>query len=251
MTSTEKLLVLLGFIAMALVPGCAQGPDTLTPPAVTRSPYDSSRGNVLFAVAPLVNESGTTVFQPDSVSDALVRSVSAVEGINCLPLNRTLAAMRGMGMRELTSPNEVSALAEALGVDGLIVGTVTAYDPYDPPTLGLSLALHAGPIGHSGSLNIDELRGTITDPDAPDKLRYVESPIATMSEVYSARNHAVQMEMKRYAEGRTEPSAPRGWRMYQASMPLYTEFVTHAAVSALLDQERLRLARARRPGSSR
>jgi hypothetical protein len=251
MTSTEKLLVLLGLIAMAFVPGCVQGPDSLTPPAVTRSPYDSSRGDVLFAVAPLVNESGTTVFQPDMVSDALVRSVSAVEGINCLPLNRTLVAMRGMGMRELTSPREVSALADALGVDGLIVGTVTAYDPYDPPTLGLSLALHAGPIGFSGSLNVEELRGTITDPDAPDSLRYVESPIATTSEVFSARNHAVQMEMKRYAEGRSEPSAPRGWRMYQASMPLYTEFVTHAAVSSLLDQERLRLARARRPGSSR
>lgn len=251
MTSTEKMLVLLGLLVLAIVPGCSQGPTVLTPPSVLRSPYDSSRGEVVFAVAPLANESGTTVFQPDRVSDALVQAVNEVEGITCLPLNRSLAVMRGMGLRELRSPREVSALADALGVDGLIVGTITAYDPYDPPTLGLTLALHAGPISGSGSLNIDELRGNVTDPDAPDAQRYLESPIATVSKVYAARNHAVQIDIRNYAEGRSDPSAPRGWQTYMASMPLYTEFVTHATVGRLLDEERLRLARARRPESSR
>lgn len=251
MTSTEKVLAVLSLICMLCVPACATRTETLTPPSVTQSPYDSSRGNVLFAVAPLANESGTTVFQPDAVTDAVVRAVADVRGIDCLPNNRVIAVMRGMGLRELRSPSDASALADALGVDALIVGTITAYDPYDPPTLGIALALHAGPVTFENTLDLDELRGSTTSTDAPSEARFVEAPITTVSTVLAARNHDVQMDVRQYAEGRINPEAPRGWRTYLASMPLYTEYAAHAAVSRLLDMERLRLARARRPESSR
>lgn len=250
MTSTERMLVALVLTLPALLVGCA-GRQELTPPAVLRSPYDASRGDVLFAVVPVRNESGTTVFQPDEVSDAIVRAASSVPGIRCLPLNRTLAEMRGLGMREVTSPSDLEAIAEAMNVDGLIVGTVTAYDPYNPPTLGISLALHAGNSTFAAGPELDGIRGAVTDPQLESTSQYVESPVASMSEVFSGRNHAVQMEVRRYAQGRIDPGAARGWQTYLASMPLYTEFVAHAAVGRLLDQERLRLARAAGPRSSR
>lgn len=251
MASTERMLALLGLALVALVMGCSRGPG-LTPPSVLRSPYDASRGDVLFAVVPLRNESGTTVFRPDEVTDAVVRAASSVPGIRCLPLNRTIAEMRGLGLREITGPDDLRALAEAMGVDGLIVGTVTAYDPYDPPKFGLALALHAGtPAFYAGGPDLAELRGAVTDPQVPEASRFTESPVASVSDVYDARNHGVQMEVKRYADGRMDPDAPRGWRTYLASMPLYTEFVAHAAVGRLLDQERLRLARSGGPRSSR
>ncbi len=250
MTSTEKMLVTLGLALLALLAGCARGPD-LVNPTVLRSPYDASRGDVLFAVAPLRNESGTTVFRVEEVSDAIVFAAGSVPGIRCLPLNRTIAEMRGLGMREITGPGDLEALAEAMNVDGLIVGTVTAYDPYNPPALGLSLALHAGNPSFAGGPELDNIRGAITDPQMPAPSRYIEMPVASMSQVFDGRNQGVQMQVRRYAEGRIEHDAPRGWQTYLASMPLYTEFVAHAAVGQLLDQERLRLARARGPGSSR
>ncbi len=250
MTSTEKLLVTLGLALLALLAGCARGPE-LVNPTVLRSPYDATRGDVLFAVAPLRNESGTTVFRADEVTDAIVRAVSSVPGIRCLPLNRTIAELRGLGMREITGPADLEALAEAMNVDGLIVGTVTAYDPYNPPTLGLSLALHAGNPTFAAGPDLGDIRGAVTDPQMPAPSRYVETPVASMSDVFDGRNQGVQMQVRRYAEGRIERGSPRGWKTYLASMPLYTEFVAHAAVGRLLDQERLRLARARSPGSSR
>lgn len=250
MTSTERMLVTFGLALLAMLVGCSQGPE-LVNPTVLRSPYDATRGDVLFAVAPLRNESGTTVFRPDDVSDALVRAVSSVPGIRCLPLNRTISEMRGLGMREITSPSDLEALAEAMNVDGLIVGTVTAYDPYNPPTLGISLALHAGNPTFAAGPEMDDIRGAVRDPQTPAPSRYVDTPVASMSEVFDGRNHGVQMQVRRYAEGRIDPTAARGWQTYLASMPLYTEFVAHAAVGRLLDQERLRLARARGPGSSR
>ncbi|MFI4871832.1 MAG: hypothetical protein ACIARQ_08475 [Phycisphaerales bacterium JB061] len=251
MTSTEKLLACLGLTLLTLLVGCAARGPELTPPAVLRSPYDSSRGDVLFAVVPLRNESGTTVFRPEEVSDAFVNAFTSVPGIRCLPLNRTISEMRGLGMREITNPSDLKALAEAMNVDGLIVGTVTAYDPYNPPTLGISLALHAGNPVFAAGPELDELRGAVRDPQTPAPSRYVDSPVASISEVFDGRNHGVQIEVRRYAQGRIDPTAARGWQTYLASMPLYTEFVAHAAVGRLLDQERLRLARSRGPGSSR
>lgn len=250
MTSTERMLVALVLTLPALLAGCAGGPD-LTPPSVLRSPYDASRGDVLFAVVPVRNDSGTTVFQPDEISDAIVRAASSVPGIRCLPLNRTIAEMRGLGLREITSPADLEAIAEAMNVDGLIVGTVTAYDPYNPPTLGLALALHAGNPVFAAGPELGEIRAAVTDPQMPEGSMYVETPVASMSEVFAGRNHAVQMEVRRYAQGRIDPGAPRGWQTYLASMPLYTDFVAHAALSRLLDQERLRLARSGGQGSSR
>ncbi|MCA9273912.1 MAG: hypothetical protein KDA31_12810 [Phycisphaerales bacterium] len=250
MTSTEKMLACLGLALLTLLVGCARGPE-LTPPTVLRSPYDASRGDVLFAVAPLRNESGTTVFRPEEVSDAIANALTSVPGIRCLPLNRTISEMRGLGMREISSPSDLEALAEAMNVDGLIVGTVTAYDPYNPPTLGISLALHAGNPVFAAGPELDEIRGAVRDPQMPAPSRYVDSPVASISEVFDGKNHAIQIEVRRYAQGRIDPTAARGWQTYLASMPLYTEFVAHAAVGRLLDQERLRLARARGPGSSR
>lgn len=250
MTSTERMLVALVLTLPALLVGCARGPE-LTPPTVLRSPYDASRGDVLLAVVPMRNESGTTVFLPDDISDAVVRAASSVPGIRCLPLNRTIAEMRGLGLREIRSPSDLEAIAEAMNVDGLIVGTITAYDPYNPPTLGISLALHAGNPVFAAGPELDDIRGAVTDPRMPKTSRYVESPVASVSEVFTGRSHAVQMEVRRYAEGRIDPGSPRGWRTYLASMPLYTEFAAHAAVGRLLDQERLRLARSGGARSSR
>ena len=53
------------------------------------------------------------------------------------------------------------------------------------------------------------------------------------------------MALRRYAEGRTELDDPLGWRVYLKSMPLYTAFSARETVDALLDEEWLRLARAR------
>ena len=251
MTSTQRMLVVLGLVFLAVTAGCAHEREFI-PPTVIRSPYDTSRGDVLFAVIPLRNETGTTVFSPEDVSDAVVRALSSVEGIRCLPVNRTIAEMRGLGMRDVVSPEDVSALAGAMNVDGIVVGSVTAYDPYDPPTLGLTLALHTSTIGVPGpSLDVSDLRGSVTELTAPTSSRYVESPNSSVSEVYSGRNHAVQMAVRRYAEGRSDHNSARGWRTYLASMSLYTDFVAYAAVRELLDHERLRLARSKAPRSTR
>lgn len=224
--------------------GCASGNrDRLDPPEVLVAPYDTSKGDVLWAVVPLGNESGVSYVDTLMVSDTLVNKIDEARGLACLPLNRTIAAMRSRNMNAVRSPAEARALANLLGVDGLIVGTVTSYDPYNPPKFGMKLALFSRE-ADGGVMSVDPMRLQMAYTDAirTQRTRYDDKPIATLSEHLDGANHEVQMEAMRYAVGRHEPGSSLGWRRVLASMDLYTEFSAQIAVSRLLEQERLRLA---------
>src|SRR5690606_23420337 len=156
------------------------------------------------------------------------------------------------------TPEDARKLAEAMGADGLILGSITAYDPYTP-TVGLSLALYVRP----GVL--DEQRGQAaldaraltwqpTDYAYFPSSGYADAPAAAVATHLDGKSHGVQMAVRDYAEGRSEPGSALGWRRYLASAPLFVEFAAWHTVGRLLDGEWLRLAtegrsRARPPTS--
>jgi hypothetical protein len=236
----------LAFLSFAgALTGC-RAPQ-MKPPVEHVSPYNTSGGDVLWAVAPLRNETGTSFVDVEGISDRIVMTVDQVRGIRCLPLNRTLVAMRALELTAIESPDQMKRLATELGADGVIVGSVTAYDPYTPPTLGLALALYAKP-GH-----LDRLGQTLIDTRRleyqPTDYQYFrgsnfnDAPVSVISATLDARNHGVQMRVEEYATGRSDPVSALGWRTYLMSMDLYTEFAAWHAVGRLLDHEWLRLSR--------
>jgi hypothetical protein len=233
-------------LAAALLAACApKDRDRLDPPDVLVAPYGRTQGDVLWAVAPLANESGVSSVDTGMIADRLVAGIDEVRGVSCLPLNRTLAAMRVRGMRTVSTPADARALATALGVDGLIVGTVTAYDPYDPPKLGLKLALFArSPGADAPQQDPFRLQMAYTESDRRLAAQYLDRPVATVSQHLDGANHEVQMDVRRYATGRHDPHSALGWKGVLASMDLYTQFAAYSAVSRLIEQERLRVARA-------
>jgi hypothetical protein len=249
MTTVQTMLVralalaALSGLALNLAACGGKTERPLTPPQVVVAPYDSSRGEVLFAVVPLVNESGTSAADMGAISDALVASLDEVRGIACLPLNRTIAAMRARNLRSVRSPAEARLLANTLGVDGLIVGSITAYDPYDPPKLGYALALFSRQ-ADGGPMALDpfKLQAAFTDARPGGMPRYDNRPMATVSEHLDGANHEVQMLLRQHAQGRHDPDAALGWRRMLASMDLYTQFAAQHAVARLMETERLRLA---------
>ncbi len=238
----RRAAIALCLAAFAALSACAPK-DTLSPPDVLVAPYHAVSGDVLWAVAPLVNESGVSFVDTGMIADQIIHSIDQVRGLACLPLNRTIAAMRARGMTSVASPQDARALATALGVDGLIVGVVAAYDPYDPPKLGLKLALFArNPGVESASLDPLRLQISYTEFDRKLATQYLTKPVATVSQHLDGSNHEVQMEVRRYATGRHEAETALGWKAIMASMDLYTQFSAFVAVSRLIDQERIRLA---------
>lgn len=239
----------LGLGLLALV-GCSavSGRDKkLTPPRVTVAPYDASQGEVLWAVIPLANESGTDIFDPLVVSDKLVAAAEEVAGVRTVPLNRTLQAMRALGLKGIRDPGEVKQLAAVMGVDGIIVGTITAYDPYDPPVIGLNLALYArtdamGARGEANPIDPRRLSQAPNDTLARPPTALGDRPAAVASAHLDARDHGVLLALREYATGRHDEISALGWKRYTASMDLYTQFATQHLVAALLEQEQRRLA---------
>jgi hypothetical protein len=239
------MLAAIGVFAV----GCeSQRADRLDAPRTLVSPYLESQGEVLIAVVPLRNDSATSVIDAPDVSDKLVAAVEEVRGFRCLPLNRTIATMRALEMQAVRTPAEARRLAQALKVDGVLVGAITDWDPYTP-TIGIQLALYGQPdlVGRqSATLDPRTLSASFADPQtAPGPNgRRLDDPIAVISEHLDGKNNQVQMDVRTFAEGRLKGPGALGWRRYLASMPLYSEFAAYHAVDELLKAQWVRTAQA-------
>jgi len=247
------LLAAFSLITLIAINGCAMTKprDQMFPPQVIVSPYDTSEGDVLWAVIPPLNESGTSLASDLTIGDSIVAAAQGIRGVRCLPLNRSIAAVRSLGLtRGIQSTGDAQRVAEFLGVDAVLAGSITAYDPYDPPVLGLALALYARPgaMENASQAKIDTraLSMSFTDFGTFDGRSFAGEPVSVVSEHLDARDHGVLMAVRRYAEGRSNLQSALSWRVYTASMDLYTQFVAHHTVGRLIDEEWLRLAREKR-----
>ncbi len=251
MLARVLLAALFGATGIGTLTGCETGDkrDRFAAPTAIVAPYDTSERDVVWAVLPPRNESGTSVVRTDIVGDELVAAVQQIRGVRCLPLNRSLEVARELGLEDgPRDSGDATRLAEALGVDGVIAASITAYDPYDPPIIGLALALYAKPgamaeTASNTDLDAFSLSMAFTDFGRFDGVRFGGDPVTTVSEHLDARDHAVLMTVKSFAEGRSDPTSAMRWRVYTASMELYTRFAAYHSVGRLIDQEWLRLAR--------
>ncbi len=74
---------MIASITLALA-GCITS-EELVPPVVLQSPYLATRGEVLIAVAPPVNESGVSTVDVLAIGDELVAAVSEANGLSAVP----------------------------------------------------------------------------------------------------------------------------------------------------------------------
>lgn len=242
MTSKQVWLILaVAFAALALMPGCESRPSEQTLVA----PYGARQ---VWAVVPLRNESASSYADGYRIADELAVVFEKVEGIDVLPVNRVLQAMQGLKMEAVRSREDAIKLREVLGVDALIVGTVTAYDPYDPMRMGLALDLYAAPAdGEQQGLDIRGLSWTPTSDGAGIERQTLyrhDQPVTTVSAVFSAASPSVRDRLDAFAYGRgTSGVWDHDRRLYTLNMNLFIEFVSHEMGSHLVWAEWKRFAR--------
>lgn len=252
MTTVQRVLfgacVLLAF--GLLFAGCGASKPKVVYPERLRSPYERSGGQAVWAVAPPRNESGVSEVDELLVGDALAEEIGQVKGIDALPLNRTLSAMRSLGLASVDSPSDARALARALRADGVVVSSITAWHPYQPPRIGLNVVLFGGPppAGADGSQGgpggfSDSVRKLQSSPTATGTpMAAANNGNASVSLVLDASNTAIMRRVQMYGEARVEPNDPMGWERYSKSMALYTRFACHRALELLLESERSRIS---------
>jgi hypothetical protein len=226
---------LITIVILAGQNGC--GPQ-LERPALLQAPYERPQ---LWGVAPMANESGVSIVDGPDVADAFMREAQQVHGINVIPVNRVIRAMRELNMPAVASHGDVLTLMNVLDLDGFVVGTVTAYDPYRPMTLGMAVQLYArSPHGAGGDLDPQALQRSIAGDPAPGELG-PPHPVAQAAGIFDASNHDTLRQLRAYATGRSEPDSAYDEEIYLVSMELYTPFVCHRLIADLLASERARL----------
>lgn len=238
MTIQKAMLVVLVISGVLVSGSCEQLQSSRT-----KGVYPNYGSRQVWAVVPLINESGSASADGMVIADKLVTELSRQPKVDVVPVVRTLEAMRQLEMPVVTSLGDALALRQQLGVDGLVVGSITNYDPYDPPKLGLALELYVDPVTPMRTTDIRQLSRAATDGSA--KLNPVgdNQPVTAVSGIFDAADPAVERDLQRWAKYQGVGSGdPHNWRLYRISMDLYATFVSHVVSSRLLEAEVKRLA---------
>ena len=211
-----------------------------------------SRDAQVWAVAPAVDLSGQREVDPILQADLLYQQLQTVRGITAVPVNRTAEVYASLGIVRVQSEDEAGLVCEMLGCDGLVVPTVTAFDPYNPPKFGASLQLfRAGPSKSAARVDPREMTRRAAPPPPPPEDEALPPPGAGSYRqavgMFEAANGTVRDALLAYAAGRNDPLGPMGAKEYLASMDRYCGFVYHELIARLISE----MAREKYAGAGR
>jgi len=189
----------------------------------------------VWAVAPAINLSGQSQIDPLLQSDLVYQELQKVHGLTVIPVDRVVEVYASLKIDKVQSERQAYDICRLLGCDGLVVPTVTAYDPYDPPKFGASVQLFVKP-GTFDRLPKVDPRALERNPTAvaPPAMPQTHN-MAQVVEMYDASDGTVLEAVKAYAKGRTDPNKPLGVDEITVSMDRYCAFGYHELLSELLD----------------
>src|SRR5438045_5628799 len=111
------------------------------PYGTERGLYSTLRKRQVWAVAPAVNLSGQSHVDALLQADLLYQQLQQVQGLTIVPVNRVAELYATLRIERVQSEKQAQLVCDLLGCEGLLVPTVTAFDPYNPPKVGASLQL--------------------------------------------------------------------------------------------------------------
>ena len=194
----------------------------------------------VWAVAPAVNLSGQREVDPLLQADLAYQQLQQVDGVTVIPVNRVAEVYASLRIEQVQSREQAAIVCDLLGTDALLVPTVTAYDPYNPPKLGASLHLFGKPASYGRAENVDPRE--LTRAARPKATESAPAPAAGFLQVvgmFDASNGSVRDALSRYANGRSDPVGAYGHKEYLVDMDRYGGFVYHELIAELLKHPRL------------
>jgi hypothetical protein len=192
-------------------------------------------GPATVAVAPAINLSGSTDFDPNRFADVMAVELGYAEGIRVIPVSRVLGVLAVQGKDRVESPEHAAEVLEWVGADAILVFAVTAYEPHEPPRVGISAQMFAAAQPKMQTKSADESELTAAAGDTVT----VEEPVWILAEhqrVYDAAHDAVLRSIQEFAQNRTADDSPYGWRRYVVSQEGFIQFCCHQTVVGLMAQ---------------
>lgn len=217
-------------LAAAVVIGGSQGCEAPPKPYGTEDRTEwPGRNRAIWAIAPAIDLSGAIAVDPLLQADLVYQQLQAVDGITVIPVNRVIEVFASLGIDRVQSEEQASLVCELLGCDGLVVPTVTAYDPYAPPKFGASLQLFKRQAAGSGDARSRSRDAQPKDEALPTRPAFVQSV-----GMFDSANGTVRQGVLDYAHGRQDPNGPLAEKEYFVSMDRYCGFVYHSLIVDLI-----------------
>jgi len=223
--------IIIGALAVWMA-GCQDKPPNY---GVEDQTYFPGKQRQVWAVAPAVNLSGQEV-DPLLQADDLYEQLQHIHGLTIIPVNRVAQVFSGLQIARVQSAEQAAIICDQLGCDGLIVPTITIYDPYDPPKFGASLQLFRKGQSAASIPNVDvhELSRAATpgagEPMPVPQLAGFKQTVG----IFDASDGSVREHLAQYAVGRNDPVGPLGSREYLLNMDRYCGFVYHELTVELM-----------------
>ena len=228
--TTIKWIAILALIAAAclLSGGCAAEPygreRTLALPGPDQK---------VWAVAPVINLCGQSGVDPVLQADLLFQQLQTIQGLTVVPVDRVAQVYAANGIEQVQTAEQARAVIDALGVDGLVVMTVTQFDPYNPPKFAGAMQLFQRPPEHATAGPDPQLLDRAATPGPDESLPYKNDFLQVVG-MFDAANGSVRDAVSAYARGRHEPAGPMGAKEYFVSMDRYCGFAYYRLAESLL-----------------
>jgi hypothetical protein len=163
------LLALAPLVLMAS--GCSLVLPEISHQPVVHNPFPQlSR----VAVVPFFNQSSEPTVDGRQFAEAYYAELQAIPGFEVVPVAAVEAVMRQHNITFDPPENAVNQarwLAQKLGVDAVVIGTVTDYTPYYPPRCGVRVEWYAANAGfHEIPAGYGLPWGTAKEEFIPDRL---------------------------------------------------------------------------------
>lgn len=160
------VVALLAVVALSASSGCALWPDIMHEPQY-HNPFPQL---YRVAILPFANQSKEPTIDGDAVALAYYNELQAVRGFEVMPVGVAKRLVQASGM-QLNTPDDFQKLARFLGVDAVVVGSVTEYTPYYPPRMGLAVNWYAAnPNFHPAPPGYGLPWGTPHEENIPEEL---------------------------------------------------------------------------------
>jgi hypothetical protein len=195
----------------------------------------------VWAVAPALNLSGERGVDPLLQADLVFQQLQQVRGVTAVPVNRVAEVYVALRIDRIATPEQAALICDLLGCDGLIVPTVTIFDPYNPPKFGGSVLLFIKPgaLARGPILEPRDLARRAT-PQQGDPIPTGNGDVVQAVGMFDAANGTVRDRLAAYASGRNDPVGPLGQKEYYVKMERYCGFAYSELIEQLIASPKLR-----------
>lgn len=245
-----RRFLLPALAGLSLLGGCNLLRNYYALGANPRNPFPEIRR---VGILPFANESRAEI-DTLKLSETFASECASFPGFE-VTWPGTLAQVLETNRWKIESPQDAVKVAKELRLDGVFFATVSEYDPYDPPTLSLTLYLFsaAPPQGGRPGRQIWEL----SDMAAPGPMPGAKGSdlvAALVQRVYNGRTVAVEKRLKAWARQRSQEE-DLGWEHFRRVSSEYQRFCCNMLLRDLCGLgervERRRRAEARKSDTRR